>query len=790
MSNEPDQASPFSVKGIYDRYKKTQPGHKNPHQVTQSDTSLPKNQETATSPSNPNSSLLGSDYRIPAIPEHKKTRTMSAPIIPKTSNQDDLLFGTFYDKVMESQLKQQKSAEKQKPVEKPKMVSEKPDTFSPESCNEREIEPFENTRPESFHSSSTVRPEEDYFNVPVRQNLPDYPTSLIPSTTKHIPLPELQQPSKPNQHSHRKSSGYAQVPQTFFQPVPQMAPFAATQPITPPYGTVPPLHHSQVFGVVETLPQQHYPVVQPVFQQKNYLEMQPLAQQHYQTIQSAPQQHYPAMQQPPQLYPFAEEQETPQPQHFAFAPPTPQEFEEPALEFQVNVAPTAVPETSPAVTQPDTGTQLYTQWLGAKQKINEWVFSTTTSITPAANTQPVNTMYPSKVITAQEAARLSSNPNLHHQVQKGSSAALIPGTPSVFSFAPQYDNSDTYEPCPSAYNNNFGFEDSGSGNSIRVPIANTPLRKIQPSLYDAQGSVNDDIIDRSVVGTPFQYGVLRAAKGQTSAAAMASAMQSKPHAVAKTASNSADISTPPPKFKWKQLFKSSPNAYTRNSKPLSRSDILGPPSIVPQKPANPAPKQASTETDQASSTGSSNPTLTYRGNPAARSSSSLPSTSLSSNDSSTFCVSDPNTLDSAPESSPDSKPSSPFDAIQEQLATFLPLVTFIRYISNASIILMPLDKLADAVPALLPAVVFVEFLLLLSFVYQLSRVIESAMHVVQILSAPAIAVAKLIGIGARAPATGAAAAQSFQRAPGVAPMDGFRQARYNNYETVNRGGFW
>lgn len=646
MTNEHEEISPFSMKAIYDRYKRSHSGAKNnqPYQPAQAMNTprvlMPETHPT-TSPVNEHPPFSESQYQIPAIPQSKRTHLSSAPTIPKNPNQEDLFFNSIYNKILDgksSQSKTKPSKQEKTEKKKHKVSEELVDQSQPKSFTEKQRFEILQDQPRSFRTSSTTRPDDDYYDVPVRGSIPGYPSSSNSSTLEPIATKETKS-LKESKHQNSSSLG----------PIPQ----------------------SQLFATA------------------------PSAAHH---------------------------------RHL---------------------------DSKSANGRKESEFQTHNHRQGSKLKVNNGAASTSKSVA-FSDSKPRKSdgfLLPSEVITAQQAASRSANRNFNnaHQANRPAEVTpfpptLIPGSPSVASSHSSAYSESVSEPShrsPSAhysYSNHaesnklssaldIGVHNEDSGNSILIPIRDMPLRDIQPYFYDGKGPVNDDIVDRSVVGTPIPYGTLGISNGQTSAAAMAAAMGHQ--------NQSPNPAMSPSKSKWRNFLRSSPSNPSRNSQPLSKNDITGPPSI----PYMPSPSQRSPSYNQAMGSGSYNPSRngsrSILSQPTNRSTLSQGRRSFSGN--------------STRSPNPNHMSTPAFDKIRHQfksiLPYILPVVNFIRYIAKSSIILAPIDRIADNVPALLPSVVILEALLLLWIIHQLALIIETFMQLVQIICAPVLSIAKIFGIG-------------------------------------------
>lgn len=263
---------------------------------------------------------------------------------------------------------------------------------------------------------------------------------------------------------------------------------------------------------------------------------------------------------------------------------------------------------------------------------------------------------------------------------------------------------------------------SNSGNSIRIPFSDVPLRTLHPSLYTTHGSVDDDAVDQSVIGTPDPYGIAVPQNGQTSAAAMHDSSSASSSGGSSSSSAASGSHSHPHGVTSAFLGSKTSNPVNRRS--LNSSKLKSSPAIS-HNSLKPSLKPLST-----------NPSL-------AKSASAKPSSS--------------------------SNPSaSPLSQIMPYL---LPVVNFIRHTSRLSVLLAPIDRIADRIPQLLPSIVILELLLLLWIVHQLSLVIEGLMTVVQIICAPVVVLTKLI-TGTSEPVVKAASQEVNNVASGVADAVG------------------
>lgn len=672
MTNEQEEISPFSMKAIYDRYKRSHADAKNnqpyqPAQAMNTPRVLMPETHPMTSPVSEHSPFSESQYPIPAMPQSKRTHLSSAPTIPKSPNQEDLFFNSIYSKILDSKPSQSKTkTPKQEKAEKKKQkVSEElVDQSQPKSLTEKQRFEILQDQPRSVRTSSTTRPDDVYYDIPVRGNIPGYPSSSNSSALEPVASKETQSLKK---SKHQKSSSLGPIPQ------------------------------SQLFATA------------------------PSAAYH---------------------------------RHL---------------------------DSKSANGRKESESQTHNHRQGSKLKVNNGAASTSKSVA-FSESKPRKSdgfLLPSEVITAQQAASRSANRNFNntHQANRPPEVTpfpptLIPGSPSVVSSHSSVYSESISEPShrsPSAHYSHsnklssaldIGVHNEDSGNSILIPIRDMPLRDIQPYFYDGQGPVNDEIVDRSVVGTPIPYGTLGVSNGQTSAAAMAAAMGHQ--------NQSPNPAMSPSKSKWRNFLRSSPSNPSRNSQPLSKNDITGPPSI----PYMPSPSQRSPSYNP-----SRNGSRSILSRPTNRSALSQGSRSFSRN--------------STRSPNPNQMSTPAFDKIRHQfksiLPYILPVVNFIRYIAKSSIILAPIDRIADNVPALLPSVVILEALLLLWIIHQLALIIETFMQLVQIFCAPVLSIAKIFGIGGNANANATPTSNNGNYYNGNGGSRGYDRGYSNNEGGVIQG---
>lgn len=425
-----------------------------------------------------------------------------------------------------------------------------------------------------------------------------------------------------------------------------------------------------------------------------------------------------------------------------------------------SMAPVMIP---PSEAPADTGTQLYGQWLNTKQKINDWASGTLNGVS--------SLLSPAQVISAQEAAMLSSRqyskfngqPVNQYPIQKSHNnipssassmiststyshkivpgAAIIPGTPMSMPAHPithpvgvgavpagilhdQSPRSDSGNSNASSTSTNF------TGNSIRIPIADVSLREIEPSLYTAKGHVDMEMVDRSVVGTPSPEFASIARHPQANAALGGGLLGAAGAAAVASGSSSSKHND-----KWKKIF-----GISNGSK----------------KTATPAPSGKLSKYQQQKSlsgvTGVSNGRSSGGGFPTSTAGSfvQMPKTPgpgagtpIGGSSASLIGVAGAGAAVGSGADGP-----TPMQQFIKKYGPFLgTVVEGIRMLARISMVLRPIDAIADNVPMLLPAVVVLEGFVLLWTIHQVSIVIEYLMKAARIATAPAVAIGKIVGKG-------------------------------------------
>lgn len=400
----------------------------------------------------------------------------------------------------------------------------------------------------------------------------------------------------------------------------------------------------------------------------------------------------------------------------------------------------------------DTSRLLYNSWLSTRAAIEGWATETVGGIT--ATLRP--TLPPSQVLTAKQAAEMSAarymraNPDLRaietaangHTMaspQSVYSSSMSSGSyssrsesvssslvrSSILESSPRSGHSHTTGVSqPSTHTatatataaarstSTFPGTPASSQIKVRIPIANVPLRDIEPTLYTGQGDVDMEMVDRSRIGSPVPgfggpggtYGPEPRTPGAPS--------QGLLEAAALKAHRSPAFS------KLKQIF-GGKTPETNNNK--IGGTVGNTPRGVPRVVTAATTPAMSSRTQHASTkhgsvygfgvdTKASGEVVTDRQLPPA-------------------------------------------------LAASGPLLrgvfAAIRRVAQLSVILRPIDNVADTVPMLYPTVIILEVLALLWLLHQVSMILEVILAVTRTISAPVAGLSHILtaGLGGAAKAS-------------------------------------
>lgn len=222
------------------------------------------------------------------------------------------------------------------------------------------------------------------------------------------------------------------------------------------------------------------------------------------------------------------------------------------------------------------------------------------------------------------------------------------------------------------------FRSSNAGNSIRIPITGTHLRDVKPSLYNENGSVDLDMVERSTIASMSvnAYPVVpKEPSGLRRLFQRSSNNKGTPRAEQRELREES--------ARYSQAYM--PPNYEEQHQPMSAQSVVNREAVA----------------NQSAGWGGMNGGLDM------------------------------------------------MNVYKKSGSAVAPIVQGIRSLAQLSVLLKPLDSLADSVPLLLPAIVFVEGFILLWMLHQISALLETVTGVIKLMSTPAVAIANILGASYR-----------------------------------------